>query len=65
MLSNATSGARSELIGGLKNGKDIFDLISVVLNLGQDSIRNGFFAHLHRSDTKSLFNYTKKTKGLL
>ena len=65
MLSNATSGARSGLIGGLKNGKDIFDLISVVLNLGQDSIRSRFFAHLHRSDTKSLFNHTKKTKGLL
>ena len=64
MLSNVISGARSELIRGLKNGRGIFGLMSVVLSLGLDRSGNGSFAHPHRSGKRTLFSLIRKAKGL-
>ena len=64
MLMNAISGARSKLIRELKNRRDIFGSMSVVLSLGQDNVRNGSFVHLNRNSTKTLYNHIKKAKGL-
>ena len=63
MLSNAISGAKSMLSGGLRSKKDIFGLMSVVLSLGPGRKENGFFAHLYRNGIKILSSLIKKAKG--
>jgi hypothetical protein len=63
MLSNTISGAKSMLSGGLRSGKDIFGLMSIVLSLGPGRKENGFFAHLHRNGIKILFSFIKKAKS--
>ena len=64
MPKSAINGARHEKTEVLRSGKDIYGQMSVVLNWGQNSDENGFFAHLHKNGKKILFNHTKRAREL-
>jgi hypothetical protein len=63
MLSNIINDARNKLIRRLKNEKNTFGLMNVVLNSELDRNENKSFVPLHKSGIKTLFNLIRGERG--
>jgi hypothetical protein len=64
MLDYVISGVKHDIDGVLRNGRSIYGQMSAAWSLGLGDSENGFFAHLHKSGTRTLFNHTKRAKGV-
>jgi hypothetical protein len=64
MPNNTISDVKHEKIRVLKSGKNIYGQINTVLSLVLGNGESEFFAYLHKSGKKILFNHTKRIRGL-